>query len=127
MILITMVASRKINPGSTGIERMPECLLETLEFNLQRAAVGNQRARHLVARSSLTGFAALIAAFGLLMFGLAAYFALERIVGLSVAADEAVNSWYLVSNCNQRRLAPTSAIQIESRRPAPADPCDLER
>jgi hypothetical protein len=35
-------------------------------------------ARHLVARSSLTGFAALIAAFGLLS---AAYFALERIVG----------------------------------------------
>jgi hypothetical protein len=43
--------------------------------------IADIHARHLVARSSLTGFAALIAAFGLLMFGLAAYFALERIVG----------------------------------------------
>ena len=43
--------------------------------------IADIHARHLVARSIVTGFAALIAAFGLLMFGLAAYFALERIVG----------------------------------------------
>jgi hypothetical protein len=43
--------------------------------------IADIHARHLVARSSLTGFAALIAAFGLLMLGLAAYLALERIVG----------------------------------------------
>jgi hypothetical protein len=43
--------------------------------------IADIHARHLVARSSLTGFAALIAAFGLLMLGLAAYFALERTVG----------------------------------------------
>ena len=43
--------------------------------------IADIHARHLVTRASLTGFAALIAAFGLLMLGLAAYFALERIVG----------------------------------------------
>jgi hypothetical protein len=43
--------------------------------------IADIHARHLVARSSLTGFAMLIAAFGLLMLGVAAYFALERIVG----------------------------------------------
>jgi hypothetical protein len=43
--------------------------------------IADIHARHLVARTSLTGFAALIAAFGLLMLGLAGYFALERILG----------------------------------------------
>jgi len=43
--------------------------------------IADIHARHLVARSSLTGFAGLIAGFGLLMLGLAAYFALERIIG----------------------------------------------
>lgn len=44
--------------------------------------IADIHARHLVARSSLTGFAALIAGFGLLlMLGLAAYFALERVFG----------------------------------------------
>jgi hypothetical protein len=43
--------------------------------------IADIHARHLVARTSLTGFAALIGAFGLLMFGLAGYFALERILG----------------------------------------------
>jgi hypothetical protein len=43
--------------------------------------IADIHARHLVARTSLTGFAALIAAFGLLMLGLAAYFALERVLG----------------------------------------------
>src|SRR5262249_58629421 len=33
-----------------------------------------------------------------------------------------VNSWYLVSNCNQRRLAPTSDIQIESPAPRTGGP-----
>jgi hypothetical protein len=43
--------------------------------------IADIHARHLVARSSLTAFAALIAAFGLLMLGVAGYFALERILG----------------------------------------------
>jgi hypothetical protein len=43
--------------------------------------IADIHARHLVARTSLTGFAALIGAFGLLMLGLAGYFALERILG----------------------------------------------
>ncbi|SRR5579871_1305138 len=38
-------------------------------------------ARHLLARTSLTGFAAMIAGFGLLMLGLSGYFALESIWG----------------------------------------------
>jgi hypothetical protein len=33
-----------------------------------------------------------------------------------------VNSWYLVSNCNQRRLAPTSPIQIASPAPRTGGP-----
>lgn len=43
--------------------------------------IADIHARHLVARSGLTGFAALIAGFGLLMLGLAAYFALEQVLG----------------------------------------------
>jgi hypothetical protein len=43
--------------------------------------IADIHARHLVARTSLTGFAALIGAFGLLMLGFAAYLALERILG----------------------------------------------
>src|ERR1700688_399558 len=43
--------------------------------------IADIQARHLVARTSLTGFAALIAAFGLLMLGLAGYLALESVLG----------------------------------------------
>ena len=38
-------------------------------------------ARHVVTRSSIAGFAALIAAFGLVMFGVAAFLALETLWG----------------------------------------------
>ena len=60
--------------------------IDTLAANLRailraNSIIADIHARHLVARSSLTGFAALIAAFGLLMLGLAAYFALERVLG----------------------------------------------
>jgi hypothetical protein len=43
--------------------------------------IADIHARHLVARTSLNGFAALIAAFGLLMLGVAAYLALESVLG----------------------------------------------
>jgi len=60
--------------------------IDSLVANLRtilraNSIIADIHARHLVARSSLTGFAALIAGFGLLMLGLAAYFALERILG----------------------------------------------
>jgi hypothetical protein len=60
--------------------------IDSLVANLRAVLRANSiiadiHARHLVARSSLTGFAALIAGFGLLMLGLAAYFALERVLG----------------------------------------------
>src|ERR1700736_7043880 len=48
--------------------------------------IADIHARHLVARTSLTGFAALIGAFGLLMLGVAAYLALESVVGAVWAA-----------------------------------------
>jgi hypothetical protein len=43
--------------------------------------IADIHARHLVARSGVTGFAALIAGFGLVMLGLAAFFALEQAWG----------------------------------------------
>ncbi len=43
-------------------------------------------ARHLVVRSSLTGFAALIGAFGLLMLGIGGFFWLETLYGPVIAA-----------------------------------------
>jgi hypothetical protein len=43
--------------------------------------IADIHARHVLTRMSLTGFAALIGAFGVLMLGLAGYFALERILG----------------------------------------------
>jgi hypothetical protein len=60
--------------------------IDSLVANLRailraNSIIADIHARHLVARSSLTGFAALIAGFGLLMLGLAAYFALERVLG----------------------------------------------
>ena len=60
--------------------------IDSLVANLRallraNSIIADIHARRLVARSSLTGFAALIAAFGLLMLGLAAYFALERVLG----------------------------------------------
>jgi hypothetical protein len=48
--------------------------------------IADIHARHLVARTSLTGFAALIGAFGLLMLGVAGYLALESVVGAVWAA-----------------------------------------
>jgi hypothetical protein len=45
------------------------------------SVIADVHARHLVARSGLMGFAALIAAFGLLMLGLAGFFALESLWG----------------------------------------------
>lgn len=39
------------------------------------------KGRHLVARSGVTFFAAMVAAFGLVMLGLAAFFALEQVWG----------------------------------------------
>ena len=60
--------------------------IDSLVANLRailraNSIIADIHARHLVARSSLTGFAALIAGFGLLMLGLAAYFAVERVLG----------------------------------------------
>src|ERR1700724_3316112 len=60
--------------------------IDSLVANLRailraNSIIADIHARHLVARSSLTGFAALIAGFGLLMLGLAVYFALERVLG----------------------------------------------
>jgi hypothetical protein len=60
--------------------------IETIVANLRailraNSIIADIHARHLVARASLTGFAALIAAFGLLMLGLAAYLALESVIG----------------------------------------------
>ncbi len=43
--------------------------------------IADIRARHMVARTGLRGLAALIAVFGLLMLGVAAYFAIERFWG----------------------------------------------
>src|SRR5258708_39162061 len=65
------------------IDRMGAKLRAILRAN---AIIAASNARHLVARWSLTGFAALIAAFGLLMLGLAAYFALESVLGQVWAA-----------------------------------------
>ncbi len=48
--------------------------------------IADIRARHLVARSGLRALAALIAVFGLLMLGIAAYFALEQLWGRIWAA-----------------------------------------
>jgi hypothetical protein len=60
--------------------------IDTIVANLRailraNSIIADIHARHLVARTSLTGFAALIAAFGLLMLGLAAYLALESVIG----------------------------------------------
>jgi hypothetical protein len=60
--------------------------IDSLVANLRailraNSIIADIHARHLVARSSLTGFAALIAGFGLLMLDLAAYFAVERVLG----------------------------------------------
>jgi hypothetical protein len=60
--------------------------IDSLVANLRailraNSIIADIHARHLVARSSLTGFAALIGGFGLLMLGLAAYLALERVLG----------------------------------------------
>ena len=43
--------------------------------------VAEIRARHFVTRSGITAFAALIAVFGFVMLGLAAFFALEAVWG----------------------------------------------
>lgn len=43
--------------------------------------IADIHARHLAARSGLTGFAALVGGFGLLMLGIAAYFVLEQVLG----------------------------------------------
>jgi hypothetical protein len=60
--------------------------IDSLVANLRallraNSIIADIHARHLVARTSLTGFAALIGAFGLVMLGLAAYLALEEILG----------------------------------------------
>jgi hypothetical protein len=48
--------------------------------------IADVRAKHLLTRSSVTAFAALIAAFGVLMFSIAGYFALEVLWGRIWAA-----------------------------------------
>jgi hypothetical protein len=48
--------------------------------------IAETRLRHMLVNLGLTAFAALIAAFGLLMFELAAYFALINVVSAIVAA-----------------------------------------
>jgi hypothetical protein len=65
--------------------------IDSLVANLRallraNSIIADIHARHLVARTSLTGFAALIAAFGVVMLGLAAYLALEEILGSVWAA-----------------------------------------
>ncbi len=53
---------------------------------LANRLIGEIRLRHLLAKSGATAFAGLIGAFGLLMLGLAGFFALEQLWGPIVAA-----------------------------------------
>ena len=60
------------------IERITTNLHAVLRAN---SIIADIHARHMLTRSGIAGFAALIGAFGLLMFGLAGYFALEMAWG----------------------------------------------
>jgi hypothetical protein len=60
------------------IERIISNLRTLLRAN---SVIADIHARHLLTRSGLIAFAGLIATFGVLMFGLAGYFALETLWG----------------------------------------------